>query len=144
MALALEQARLAHARDEVPVGALLVVGEQVLAATHNRVRERGDARQHAEMLALDQALVAHGHGRLEGATLYCTLEPCFMCAGALSHARIARVVFALRDPKFGALASLGAVLTDPRHNHRALLTEGVGREASRSLLQSFFRTKRAG
>ncbi len=142
IAIALLEAREAGAEDEVPVGACLVVDGRVIAKDHNRTRERGTPLAHAEMLVLQEAIRVLESPRLTGATLYCTLEPCFMCAGALVHARVDRVVYSARDPKFGACASLGNVLTDPRANHRALLSEGVGAEASRELLQSFFRAKR--
>ena len=143
MELALEEARAAAQEDEVPVGAVVVQGGQVLGRAHNRTRSTLDPLAHAEMLALAQAFQRSGEARLVGATVYTTLEPCFMCAGALSHARVARVVWAVRDAKFGALASLGAVLSDPRLNHRAELKEGVCSSQARDLLQSFFRSKRA-
>ena len=140
--VALAEAREAKAEDEVPVGACLVWNGRVIARDHNRTRERGDPLAHAEMLVLEQAFRVLETPRLAGVTLYCTLEPCFMCAGALLHARVDRVVYSARDPKFGACVSLGNVLTDRRANHRALLAEGVGAEASRELLRSFFRSKR--
>ena len=141
--VALAEAREAKSEDEVPVGACLVWNGRVIARNHNRTRERGDPLAHAEMLVLEEAFRVLETSRLTGVTLYCTLEPCFMCAGALLHARVDRVVYSARDPKFGACASLGTVLTDKRANHRALLSEGVGGEASRELLRSFFRSKRA-
>jgi tRNA(adenine34) deaminase len=142
MDLALEEARAAAAEDEVPVGAVVVSEGEVLARAHNLTRRTGDPLAHAEMLALSAAVRARGESRLVDATVYTTLEPCFMCAGALSHARVARVVWGVRDPKFGGLASLGAVLSDPRLNHRAELREGVRAEESRALLRSFFKSKR--
>jgi len=142
MDLALAEARLARDADEVPVGALVVLDGVVIGRGHNRTRRDSDPTAHAEILALREAARAVGAQRLPGAVVYTTVEPCFMCAGALSHARVARVVWAVRDPKFGGCASLGEVLTDPRLNHRAELVEGPrGREA-RSLLQEFFRSKR--
>lgn len=142
MAIALEEARAAARADEVPVGACLVRDGKVVAQGRNRTRERNDPLAHAEVLVLTEAFRVLGDSRLVGATLYCTLEPCFMCAGALLHARVDRVVWGVRDPKFGGCASLGNVLTDARANHRAHLTEGVLADESRELLQTFFRSKR--
>jgi tRNA(adenine34) deaminase len=142
MDLALAEARAARAADEVPVGCVVARDGQVLGRGHNRTRSSGDPTEHAELAAIRAALRAAGEARLVGATVYTTLEPCFMCAGALLHARVARVVWAVRDPKFGGCASLGNVLGDPRANHRAEITEGVGAEEARTLLQEFFRSKR--
>ncbi|MFT5051820.1 MAG: tRNA(adenine34) deaminase [Chlamydiales bacterium] len=143
MDLALEQARVAFDLDEVPIGAVLVRGEEVLASAHNLVRHHKEPTAHAEMLAIRAAARATGEMRLLGCTVYTTVEPCFMCAGALMHARVERVVWAVRDPKFGGCKSLGEVLTHPDANHKIQITEGVGAEASRELLRSFFKTKRS-
>ena len=105
-----ELARVAAAQGEVPVGAVVVRDGVALGEGHNLCETLGDATQHAELIALRAAFATVGEGRLPGAVVYCSLEPCFMCAGALSHARVARVVWAVRDPKFGGAASLGAVL----------------------------------
>ena len=142
MDLALAEARAARAADEVPVGCVVVRDEIVLGRAHNRTRTTGDPTEHAELAAIRMALRAAGEARLVGATVYTTVEPCFMCAGALLHARVARVVWAVRDPKFGGCASLGLVLSDPRANHRAEITEGVRADEARALLQEFFRSKR--
>ncbi len=143
MALALAEAQAALAADEVPIGAVVVRDGAVLGRGRNRCRALKDPTAHAEFEALRAAFLATGDMRLPGATVYTTVEPCFMCAGALSHARVARVVWAVRDPKFGGAASLGAVLTDPRLNHRASVCEGVCADEARALLQGFFRAKRA-
>ncbi|MEM9803088.1 MAG: nucleoside deaminase [Planctomycetota bacterium] len=142
MALALALAEEARAADEVPIGAVVVRDGALLGVGRNRCREDADATAHAEMVALRDAFRRTGDMRLPGATLYSTVEPCFMCAGAIAHARIARVVWGVRDPKFGGAASLGQVLTDPRLNHVAELCEGVYADEARDLLQSFFREKR--
>jgi tRNA(Arg) A34 adenosine deaminase TadA len=142
MDLALAEARSAFAADEVPIGAVIVHEGRVLGRGRNRTRELRDPTAHAELLALREATREVGMQRLVGAQVYTTVEPCFMCAGALSHARVARVVWAVRDPKFGGCASLGAILTDPRMNHRARLAEGVRAGEARELLQAFFRSKR--
>jgi tRNA(adenine34) deaminase len=144
MALALEQARLAYALDEVPIGALLVVEGRPIAAEHNRTRHLVDPTAHAEVLTLRSAARRLGVARLVGAALYTTVEPCFMCAGALLHARVGTVVWAVRDPKFGACASQGQLLEHPGLNHRALWREGPGADEARELLQRFFRSKRRG
>ena len=142
MALALREARAAERKDEVPVGAIVVLDGELVARAHNLTRTRCDPTAHAEVLALSKAARKLGAQRLPGAVVYTTVEPCFMCAGALSHARVARVVWAVRDPKFGGCASLGQVLSDPRLNHQAEITEGVCAEEARTLLQEFFRKKR--
>jgi tRNA(adenine34) deaminase len=142
MALALREARAAERADEVPIGAVVVLDGRLIARAHNLTRTRCDPTAHAEVLALSKAARKLGAQRLPGAVVYTTVEPCFMCAGALSHARVARVVWAVRDPKFGGCVSLGQVLSDPRLNHRAEITEGVGADEARALLQEFFRKKR--
>ena len=144
MDLALAEARAAEAEDEVPIGAILVDGDRIIARAHNRTRTLVDPTAHAEVLAIRAACTATGDLRLPGTTLYTTVEPCFLCSGALSQARVARVVWAVRDPKFGGAASLGEVLTDPRLNHRAEVTEGLRAEESAELLRSFFRRHREG
>jgi len=143
MALALAEAEEAFREDEVPIGAVVIGPDgEVLARAHNRTRAACDPTAHAEVLAIREAAAKSGYQRLDGCTLYSTVEPCFMCAGALVHARIARVVFGVRDPKFGGTVSLGRVLETDGLNHRVVHLEGTGAEAARSLLQSFFRAKR--
>lgn len=140
----LELAQAAAAADEVPVGAIVVVDGAVVGEGRNRVEELRSPLAHAEMLALQQALVHAGNKRLANATLYCSLEPCFLCAGAILHARVDRVVFGASDPKFGAVRSLANVLEDPRLNHRCSVVAGVEAAASAELLRAFFRHKRGG
>ena len=142
MSLALAAARDAEARDEVPIGAVIVLDGVVIGRGHNLTRTRLDPTAHAEMIAISEAAKSVGAMRLPEAVVYTTVEPCFMCAGALSHARVARVVWAVRDPKFGGCVSLGRVLDDPRLNHRAEFTEGVRADEARTLLQEFFQKKR--
>ena len=144
MRLALRQAQAAGQLDEVPIGAVIVLDGEVIGTGHNQTRTRVDPTAHAELLAVRAAAEHVGAQRLVGAVCYTTLEPCFMCAGALSHARIARVVWGARDPKFGGCASLGEVLTDERLNHRATITEGVLADESAALLREFFQSKRGG
>ena len=124
--------------------AVVVVDGAVVGEGQNRVEQRRSPLAHAEMEALQQALATVGEKRLPQAVLYCTLEPCFLCAGAILHTRVRRVVFGARDPKFGAVRSLGTVLEDARLNHRCEVVEGVGGEPSAALLRAFFRQKRGG
>lgn len=142
IARCLELAREAAAHDEVPVGAIVVLDGTVIGVGRNRVEERRSPLAHAEMEALQAALAEMGVKRLPDAELYCTLEPCFLCAGAILHTRVRRVVFGARDPKFGAVRSLGNVLQDERLNHRCEVLEGVSADESAELLRAFFRQKR--
>jgi len=138
----LELAREARDRGEVPVGAVVVLRAEVIGEGANRCAEDRSPLAHAEMLALAAGLRWTGEGRLPGAVLYSSLEPCFMCSGALLHARIERVVFAARDPKFGACGSLAQLPLDPRLNHRCQVSEGLMAEASARLLKDFFQRLR--
>jgi len=142
MRLALAAARRALADDEVPVGAVVALDGRVIGRGWNATRRRADPTGHAEILALREAAEVVGAQRLPGAVLYCTVEPCFMCAGAASHARVARIVFAVRDPKFGACGSLGDVPRHPGLNHRSQVDEGLCADEARDLLVGFFRSKR--
>ncbi|HEX5053517.1 MAG TPA: tRNA adenosine(34) deaminase TadA [Planctomycetota bacterium] len=142
IARCLELAAAAARADEVPVGAVVVIDGCSVGEGQNRVEQRRSPLAHAEMEALQQALATVGQKRLPDAVLYCSLEPCFLCAGAILHARVRRVVFGARDPKFGAVRSLANVLEDPRLNHRCEVVEGVSAEASAELLRAFFRGKR--
>ncbi len=144
IARCLELAAEAAAADEVPVGAVVVIDGVVVGEGQNRVEAQRSPLAHAEMEALQQALAKVGEKRLPQAVLYCTLEPCFLCAGAILHTRVRRVVFSARDPKFGAVRSLGNVLEDPRLNHRCEVVEGLAAAASAELLRGFFRQKRGG
>ena len=142
MELALREARKAADSDEVPVGAIVVRGNHVLGRAGNQVEKLCDATAHAEMLALTQAFAKVGEKRLEGAEVFCTLEPCFQCAGALLHARVARVVYGAIDPKFGAVESLAEIFDTPGLNHHICAERGPFAEESAKMLQSFFRLKR--
>lgn len=140
---ALDQAQLAQAAGEVPVGALLLDPEgHVLAHGQNRVIRAHDPTAHAEIVALRAAGEALGNYRLEGCTLYVTLEPCAMCAGAMMHARIARLVFGTFDPKAGAVGSVLDVLNHSRLNHRMEVASGVLAEECGDLLRRFFQDRR--
>ena len=143
MRLALAEAQRASALGEVPVGAVLVLDGRLIATGHNRCETDRDATAHAELLALREGLSVLRAKRLEGTTLYCTLEPCLQCCGALLLTRVERVVFGPRDPKFGGVRSLAELLDHPRANHRVAIEEGLRAEESRFLLTSFFRDLRA-
>jgi tRNA(adenine34) deaminase len=143
MQLALEEAARAGEADEVPIGAVVVREGVVLGRAHNRTRTLSDPTAHAELLAISAAARGTAAMRLPGSVLYTTVEPCFMCAGALVHARVRRVVWAVRDPKFGGCASLGAVLDAPGQNHAVEHSEGVCADEARELLVKFFQRKRA-
>ena len=142
MTMALHEAIAAAGRGEVPVGAVIVREGRILARSGNRCEELTDPTAHAEILAVSEACATAGEGRLPGAGAYCTLEPCFMCAGALLHARVARIVFGARDPKFGACGSLASLPRDERLNHRCEVTEGVLGDSAAELMREFFRDKR--
>ncbi len=144
MGEALREAQRAVEHGDVPVGALVVDAQGgVLARAHNRREVDADPTAHAEILALRQACRARGHWRLHDCTLYVTLEPCAMCAGALVNARLGRLVYGAPDPKAGAVESLHQLTGDPRHNHRLPHLGGVEAAASIAQLQAFFRALRA-
>jgi tRNA(adenine34) deaminase len=134
----LELAAAAGADGEVPIGAVVVIDGQVAGEGRNRCERRRSPLAHAELEALAGACLHAGAGRIPAATLYCSLEPCFMCAGAALHARVARIVFGARDPKFGACVSLAQLGRDVRLNHRCEVVEGVLAEPSAALLREFF------
>ena len=144
MGEALRQAAKAYARDEVPVGAVVVCAGKIIARAFNQVETLKDATAHAEMLALTQAENAVGDWRLTDCTLYVTKEPCPMCAGAVVHTRLARVVFGAGDPKGGAAGGALNLLQFPTLNHRCEITAGVRLEECRALLKSFFAEQRVG
>ena len=143
MEVALREAAKAREADEVPVGCCIVREGRVIARAHNQRETLHDPTAHAEMIAITQAAEAVGDWRLDGTTLYVTLEPCPMCAGAIVLARIRRVVFGTRDLKAGAARSLYHLLEDERLNHRAEVVEGVRADACRALLQEFFQHRRS-
>lgn len=142
MRLALRLARAAGRRDEVPVGAVVVLDGEVVGRGGNRRQGTGDPTAHAEMVALRQAARRLGTWRLERTTMYVTLEPCAMCAGALVLARVGRLVFGAYDPKAGACGSLYNIVRDPRLNHRLEVAGGVLGEECAEVLRTFFRARR--
>jgi tRNA(adenine34) deaminase len=142
MEAALTEARLAAEAGEVPIGAVIVHNGAILARGQNRVLRDVDPTAHAEMVALRAAASALGNYRLSGCTLYVTLEPCAMCAGAMIHARLDKLVFAATDPKAGACGSVLSVLNHPKLNHQMWADRGILAEESAELLRTFFRERR--
>jgi tRNA(adenine34) deaminase len=142
LTLALDEARAAAAAGEVPVGAIVVENSVVVGRGQNRVLRDLDPTAHAEIVALRQAALAVGNYRLAGCELFVTLEPCAMCAGAMIHARLARLIYAAADPKAGAAGSVLEVLNHPRLNHQMAVTSGEMAEESGELLRAFFRQRR--
>ena len=142
MEMALEEARAAAARGEVPIGAVIMRDGAVLARAGNRTVERDDPTAHAEMLAIREAAEAAGSQRLNGADLYVTLEPCAMCAAAISFARIRRLYFGASDPKSGAVESGVRFFGDPTCHHVPDVYSGMGEDEAAALLRDFFRARR--
>jgi tRNA(adenine34) deaminase len=142
MALALEEARACLAWGDVPIGAVVARGPDVVGRAGNQRERLADPTAHAEILALREASATVGSWHLEGCTLYVTLEPCAMCAGAVVLARVDRLVFGAADPKAGFAGSLGDLVRDPRLNHRAEVTSGVLAEECGEVLREFFRSRR--
>jgi tRNA(adenine34) deaminase len=142
MRLALDEARRAAEAGEVPVGAVVTLDGRVIASAANRTLTDGDPTAHAEIVALRAAAKTLGNYRLAGATLYVTLEPCAMCAGALVHARVARLVYGCDDAKVGAVNWCLRVLEHPMLNHRVEVTSGVLADESAAMLREFFEARR--
>jgi tRNA(adenine34) deaminase len=143
MRLALDEARQAALAGEVPVGAVVTRGGEVLAASRNSMRTGSDPTAHAEMVALRRAAEALGSPRLDGCDLWVTLEPCAMCAGAIALARVARLYFAAADPKGGAVLNGPRLFGQPTCHHAPEIYSGIGEEQAAALLLDFFRERRA-
>ena len=142
MDIALTEARAATARGEVPVGAVITQDGAIIAQAGNRTRELNDPTAHAEMLAIRAACATLGQERLTGCDLYVTLEPCPMCAAAISNARIARLYYAAADPKSGGVAQGPRIFTHPQCHHRPDIYDGISATAAEQLLRDFFAAKR--
>lgn len=142
MRMALQEAERAGQKGEVPVGAILVKGDQVLAKDHNRCIELNDPTAHAEILVLRKGGEALGNYRLNDTVMYVTTEPCSMCASAMVHGRISRLVFGTLEPKFGAIESRFQFLKDSRLNHRVKVDQGILEEECGRLLKKFFKERR--
>jgi tRNA(adenine34) deaminase len=143
MQRALELAKKAEAHDEVPVGAIIVYQDKIIGEGWNQPISSDDPTAHAEIMALRDAGEKIGNYRLPNATIYVTLEPCTMCAGAIIHARLSKLVYAVDDPKTGACGSVFNLLQTDKLNHTVEIENGVLEEECRSLIQSFFKEKRA-
>ena len=142
MRMALAEAEAAFAEDEVPIGAVIVRDGRVIASAHNQREQLRDPTAHAEMIAITQAAQQMESWRLEGCTLYVTLEPCPMCAGAILQARVPTVVYGAPDPKGGAVHTLYQLLSDPRLNHRPQTVSGVLLDPCGEILSRFFQAQR--
>jgi len=142
MAAALNQARLAATKDEVPIGAVIMRGDEVVAAAHNETIARKNPTYHAEFLAIERALEALQTDRLTDCTLFVTIEPCALCAGAIVLAKVGKLVFGAYDEKAGMCGSLGDLVRHPRLNHRVEVKGGVEAEESAELIRAFFEAKR--
>lgn len=143
MQIALQEADLAMEADEVPVGAVVVAGGEIIASAHNEKETLKTATAHAEMKALERAAAAVGSWHLEECTLYVTMEPCAMCAGAMLNARVSRLVFGAYDKRFGCCGSIMNLLEDKRFNHTVTVTGGVLEKECGDILTDFFKKKRA-
>jgi tRNA(adenine34) deaminase len=144
MRAAIAEAQGALSHDDVPIGAVVVHGDRIIGRGRNERERRADPTAHAEVLALREAAAALGSWRVLDSTLYVTLEPCAMCAGAIVLARVPRVVYGCADPKAGAAGSVLDVLREPRLNHRPAVVSGVLGDECAELLQAFFRSRRGG
>lgn len=142
MQAALEQAHLAESAGEVPIGAIVVANGEIVGRGQNRVLRDVDPTAHAEIVAMRAAAQALGNYRLPDCELYVTLEPCAMCAGAMVHARLARLIYGTPDPKAGAVGSVLEVLNHPKLNHQMMVTAGVLAESCSEILKEFFRARR--
>lgn len=142
MQLALDEAQLAMAHDDVPIGAIAVLNGEVIGRGHNQREQLHDPTAHAEIIALRQAGAHIGHWRLDNVTLYCTLEPCCMCAGAMVLARLRRLVYGAIEPKTGCAGSVMDVLRNPKMNHQVDIDVGLRADESNALLQAFFQKLR--
>jgi tRNA(adenine34) deaminase len=143
MEAALAEARTAAEAGEVPIGAVAIREDEIIGRGQNRVLRDNDPTAHAEIVAIREAAAALGNYRLNGCTLYVTLEPCAMCAGAMIHARLDRLVYAAPDPKTGAAGSVLEVLNHPRLNHQMQVEQGILADEAGELLRGFFRERRA-
>ena len=144
MAEALREAELAASEGEIPVGCVIVRDGEIVARGHNLREQTGDPTAHAEVVAIRRAAQALGRWKLEGCTLYVTLEPCPMCAGAISQARLARLVYGASDPAYGCAGSVYRIPEDPAFNHFCRSDGGVLEGECRALLEDFFRRRRSG
>ena len=141
---ALREAKKAFSKDEVPVGAIIVHKATIIARAHNQIKLLKDPTAHAEMIAITQAANCLQNERLIGCSMYVTIEPCSMCAGAMVLARIKEIIYAARDPKTGACGSVTDIARHKKLNHKVIVKNGILEDESRFLLQEFFRKRRGG
>lgn len=142
MKIALEEAQISYKNDDVPVGAIIVKAGNIIAKAHNQKELNQNAVEHAEILAISKACKQLNSWHLDGCTLYVTLEPCLMCAGAIIQSRISRIVYATDSEKFGYIGSIKNVLELPNNNHHPCITKDICKEESQRLLKLFFKQKR--
>jgi len=142
MRAALKEAEEAYSRDEVPIGAVIVKDEKIIASGHNQTVKTVNSLAHAEMIVLSDAMKKLSVSRLNGCSLYVTLEPCIMCAGAILHARIDRVFFGLKEPKFGGVVSINDIFDNRASNHRVEWLSGILEDEIKELMSSFFKKLR--
>lgn len=142
MSLALKEANKSFSKEDVPVGAIIVKNNKIIAKAHNNKENKGVATYHAEILAIEKACKKLKTWRLEGCTLYVTLEPCLMCAGAIIQSRIDRLVYATNNSKFGYVESINDVLNNKKNNHMVLISSGIMEKESQIILKDFFKNKR--
>lgn len=142
MQVALAEASKALAKDEIPIGCVIVKGDEIIGRGHNAREDMNQAIMHAEMMAIQEANAHQGNWRLLDTTLFVTIEPCIMCSGAIGLARIPRVIYGAKNPKFGAVDSLYQILRDQRLNHRVEVESGVLEEDCAQIMQDFFRRRR--
>ena len=139
---ALKEAEQAYLLDEVPIGAVIVRNDQIIARAHNTKEKEKNPLCHAEILAIDQACKKIGDWRLEQCEMYVTVEPCLMCCGAILHSRLKKIVYGTANPKFGYVESIKNVLTDPQNNHTVEVENGICRDECQKLMTKFFESKR--
>ena len=144
MDIALEEAELAAAQGDVPVGAVMASGDEVIARAHNMREALNDPTAHAEVLVIRESAMKLGRWRLNDLTLYVTIEPCAMCAGAIVLARIRRIVFGAKDPKGGGCGTVFQILQEPLLNHNTEIVSGIKEEMCRKIIQDFFENRRNG
>ena len=142
MSLALKEANKSFSKEDVPVGAIIVKNNKIIAKAHNNKENKGVATYHAEILAIEKACKKLKTWRLEGCTLYVTLEPCLMCDGAIIQSRIDRLVYATNNSKFGYVESINDVLNNKKNNHMVLISSGIMEKESQIILKDFFKNKR--
>jgi tRNA(adenine34) deaminase len=142
MGIALKEAKKSLKKDDVPVGAIIIKDNKIIAKAHNNKENKGIATYHAEVIAIEKACKKMNNWRLEGCTMYVTLEPCLMCAGAILQARIDKLVYSTENKKFGSVTSINDVLNNKKNNHKVDVVSGIMKKESQKILKDFFKDKR--